>query len=73
MSTIVLGGFKDNWEMIIIYFTTNLISYSCYYLDSFINLCVWLYHVVCYWSKTIGTIGNEDNSHLVDKILFKWF
>ena len=46
MSTIILGGFKDNWEILIVYFTTNSISYNCYDLDLFINLCVSLYHAV---------------------------
>ena len=71
MSTMVLGGFKDNWEMVIIYFTTNSTYYNCYYLDLFTNLCVLLYHAVFYRSKIIGTRENEDNSHSVDKILFE--
>jgi len=72
MLTIVLGGFKDNWEMVIVYFTTNSISYNCYYLHSSINLCVLLYHAIFYWSKKIiGTRENEDNSHSVGKILFE--
>ena len=39
ISTIILEGFKDNWEMVIIYYKTNSISYNGYYLDSYINLC----------------------------------
>ena len=71
MSTIILGGFKDNWEMVPVYFKTNSISYNCYYIDSIINLCVLLYHAVFYLLKTIGTRENEDNSHSVGKILFE--
>ena len=63
---IVLGGFKDNWEMTIVYFKTNFICYTCYYL--YWLSYVLLYHVVFYWSKTIGTIEITDNSHLVGKI-----
>ncbi|KAL5142650.1 hypothetical protein HKD37_09G025793 [Glycine soja] len=32
MSMISLGGFKDNWKMIIVYFKTNSNCYNCYYL-----------------------------------------
>ena len=63
MLTIVLGGFKDNWKTVIVYFKTNSISYNFYYLDSFNNLCVLLYHTVFYLSKIIGTRENEGNSH----------
>jgi len=38
-STIVLGGFKDKWKTVIVYFKTNLVSYNCYYLHLYINLC----------------------------------
>jgi len=48
MSIIVLGGFKDNWKAVIVYFKTNSISYNCYYLDSFIKLCVLLCHEIFY-------------------------
>ena len=41
MSTIVLGGFKDNWEIEIVYFITNFIYYSCHYVD-------WLSYVLLY-------------------------
>jgi len=68
---IVLEGFKDNLETVIVYFKTNSISYNCYYLDSFINLRVLLYHTIFYWSKIIGNEENEGNSHYVDKILFE--
>jgi len=30
-----------------------------------------LYHVVFYWSNTIGTKDHEGNSHSVDKMLSK--
>jgi len=69
MSMIVLGGFKDNWEMIIVYFKTNSICYNCYYL--YLLTYVFLYHAVFYSSKTIGTRENESNSHSVGKILSK--
>ena len=39
MQTIVLGGFKDDSEMIIVYFKTNSICYDYHYLHLYINLC----------------------------------
>jgi len=69
MLTIVPGGFKDNWETIIVYFKTNSICYNCYYL--YILTYVLLYHSIFYWSKTIGTRENEGNSHSAGKILSK--
>ena len=65
MSTIILGGFKDNWEMITVYFKTNSISYT--HLLTY----VLLYHAVFHWSKTIGTRENEGHSHSMGKILFE--
>jgi len=38
---------------------------------TYILTYVLLYYVVFYWFKTIGMRENEDNSHLVGKILSK--
>ena len=47
--------------MVALYFIAYFIYYSSYYLDWF-NY-VLLYDVEFYWSKSIGTRENKDNSH----------
>ena len=55
--------------MVALYFIAYFIYYSSYYLDWF-NY-VLLYDVEFYWSKSIGTRENKDNSHWWTKCLLR--
>jgi len=46
MSTIVLEGFNDNLETVIVCFKTNSICYNCYNL--YLLTYVLLYHAIFY-------------------------